>query len=192
MKGVIWLKVLIFSDLHGSYINKLPKEKPDVVFILGDLTWNEVRKIDTLYTCPKLGVLGNHDRPDLFDGTSIVNMHRKSIDFQGFNIAGFGGSPTYNNREYGQYREAEVSKFIRSLDKPIDIFLAHSNPQFSPSLNMKDSHRGFSSFTTLIEKHKPSYFLHGHLHENFEKKYLKTKIICIHGYSYVQISFLSK
>lgn len=186
------IKALIISDLHGSSSQRFPVDEPDIVFILGDLAWKDVRQIDSMYLCPKFGVLGNHDRPDLYEDTSIINLHATTIKFKGLTIAGFGGCPTYNQRNYGQYRESDVTRFIDTLRSPIDIFIAHSNPQLTPCLNFKDSHRGFSAFTKMIEKFKPEYFLHGHLHENYFEKYLKTNLICVHGFVYYDLRFMFK
>lgn len=189
MEGVVFMKALVFSDLHGYYASRLPKKNPDIVFILGDISWSEVRNIDEMYKCPKFGVLGNHDRPDLFEGTSIVNLHGKMINYNGIVIAGFGGCPVYNSRNYGQYREVDASRFVDSLSSKVNLFISHSNAQFSANLNFKDSHRGFSSFAKLIEKHKPAYFLHGHLHENTTQMIEKTSIICTYGFSEIELYF---
>lgn len=183
------MKALIFSDLHGYYASRLPKVDPDIIFLLGDISWSEVRNIDSMYSCPKFGVLGNHDQIDLYDGTSIIDMHQKIVVFNGLKIAGFGGCPIYNSRGYGQYREVDVSRFVDSMESSVDIFIAHSNPQFSPNLDSKDSHRGFSAFSRLISKNKLSYFLHGHLHENTTHIISNTSVICVHGFIEMELRF---
>jgi Icc-related predicted phosphoesterase len=94
----------------------------------------------------------------------------------------------YNQKGHGQYREVDVKKALEGLGERVDIFLAHSNPQWEPNVNTKDSHRGFSAFKTFIEQKRPSYFFHGHLHVNETQKMGRTQVICTHGYAIYDIN----
>jgi len=48
-------------------------------------------------------------------------------------------------------------------------------------------HRGFTAFLDLIEKHRPRYLLHGHVHLRYgvnikrEQEYLGTKVVNVCG-----------
>lgn len=172
------MKVLILSDLHNT------KEFPiiegiELLLLLGDIPWQTVALIDKAYSCTKFGVLGNHDRWDTYNNTEIVNLHSKVVDWNGLKIAGFGGAPRYNWKEDGQYEEHECFEFIKDLDK-VDIFLAHSNPSFSPVGEDRNGHRGFESFGYYIKHKSPRLFFHGHLHEDKEKTYQDTKIVTVY------------
>ena len=75
----------------------------------------------------------------------------------------------YNKQKYGRY---------------VDILVTHA-----PVLGMGDGvdvcHRGFECFKTFIDKYKPKYLLHGHVHlfdenENRFYKYGETTIINVY------------
>lgn len=155
------MKILAFSDSHG-WLKELPPVKPDLIFLLGDLDKKEVRLIDRSYSCPKFGVLGNHDSLFLYAETSVIDVHGRIVQHNGFAIAGFGGCPRYNTKS-NQYEEAEVQRFTESLPS-VDFFIAHANPMLQPSNDHTDPHRGFHAFTQYIKQKTPKYFLHGHLH----------------------------
>jgi Icc-related predicted phosphoesterase len=62
---------------------------------------------------------------------------------------------------------------IRKLWLPLkknrgfDILLTHA-----PARGLNDfedlPHRGFECFNTLLEKYEPAYFVHGHIHRNYD------------------------
>jgi Icc-related predicted phosphoesterase len=160
---MINMQILAFSDLHGM-TKELPLLNPDLIFLLGDLDPDEVRFIDQSYSCPKFGVLGNRDFLDLYTDTSVIDVHGRIVQHDGFTIAGFGGCPRYNTKS-NQYEEEEVQQFTDSLPS-VDFFIAHANPMLQPSNNRTNPHRGFHAFTQYITQKKPRYFLHGHLHKN--------------------------
>jgi len=163
-KGCDRMQLLFFSDSHGRF--QLPDTEIDALFLLGDIDYYELRHIDKEINCPKFGVLGNHDGFDYFHGTSIVNLHKQLVSFQGMTLAGFQGCPVYKrNKSFGQHTEEEVSSFTATLP-PVDIFISHANPQLTPSVDNENPHRGFLSFTEYIETKQPKIFAHGHLHES--------------------------
>lgn len=173
------MQILFLSDFHS--VGEIPNVQPDLVILLGDIDYYEIRKIDAYYTCPKLGVLGNHDGPDYFHGTSIIDLHKKIVEIEGMVFAGYEGSPTYNRRKYLQYTEEEVSYFTREL-KQVDFFIAHSNPSLQEEHLFDDAHRGFKEFTNYIQRKSPAYFVHGHIHESKEYFLGETKVISVYPY----------
>lgn len=157
------MKVLVFGD---TPIFQNIEENPDVIFLLGDIDYYMLRQISDAYPdVQKFGVLGNHDSPDFFEGTDIINVHKTIVDFKGMKITGFEGSPEYNKRKHLQYTESDVYEFVKDLEA-VDIFLAHSNPGIEGRTSLVDGHRGFSSFNYYINEKKPARFFHGHLHED--------------------------
>lgn len=171
------MKILIFSDLHGGY--QFQDENPDCIFLLGDIDYRELAEIDRSYSCPKFGVLGNHDAPSYFEDTSIVNVHGKIVTFNGITIAGFEGCPRYNTRSHTQYYEDEVSAFTDSLST-VDVFLAHSNPQWTLDEDTTNPHRGFQAFSDYIIEKQPRLFLHGHVHTDEVYQKAETTIISVY------------
>ena len=63
-----------------------------------------------------------------------------------------------------------------------DILVTHA-PAFEINDGNDLPHRGFKVFKRLMEKYRPKYFLHGHVHMNYGRQhircdqYLDTKII---------------
>ena len=88
-------------------------------------------------------------------------------------IAGLGGSMLYN---YGQSQYSEkqmqwrISKLVPRLiynkkrfGRALDILVTHA-PPFGMGDGEDLCHRGFSCFLSFMEKYKPKYLLHGHVH----------------------------
>lgn len=186
-KGVFFfMEIYIYSDIQGVEL-ELPEKEPDLIFLLGDIYWRDVEKIDNRYSCPKIGVLGNHDRMDTFVGTNIIDLHAKQIEISGIKIAGFGGSPIYNHKPSSpQYSEMEIKQFTDEIKK-IDIFLAHSNPAYEVDNDLTNAHRGFVSLANMMEEGKINYLFHGHIHENAEYLYKNTKVVVTHGLKRIEI-----
>lgn len=178
------MNILVISDSHG-FLPTLTSS-PDVVFLLGDIDYYELRKIDQLFTCPKFGVLGNHDGPDYFDGTSIQNVHEKVVEWNGYTIGGFGGCPRYNKRSFLQFHEQEAAAFVNNAPR-VDFFLAHSNPQFEVNHDLSDAHRGFRCFSHYIYQKQPAYFFHGHIHEADSYEANETTIISVYPTHFLTI-----
>lgn len=173
------MKFLFFSDSHGRF--DLPDVSFDALFLLGDIDYYELRHIDKEIDCPKFGVLGNHDAPDYFNNTNIVNLHQQVVTFKGITLAGFQGSPVYKKPYFGQHTEEEVYDFVSRIPS-VDIFIAHSNLQSTLNLDKTDAHRGFASFTEYIDKKSPKYFAHGHLHESKVTQIGETTLISVYPY----------
>jgi len=86
------------------------------------------------------------------------------------------------------YTERDMRRRIRRLwfslwrHKGIDILVTHA-----PARGVNDlddlPHRGFSCFLKLLEKYKPRYFVHGHIHREYgidisqKSSYGKTTVI---------------
>lgn len=156
------MNILFVTDWHGHDFS-LPKESVDILVALGDFDWKQIKRLDQLFTCPKLGLLGNHDRWDTYKNTDFVHMHTHVLDVNGIKFAGFDGSPRYNFKDAPQFEEGDVEDFTSGLFG-VDIFLAHANPMLTPSFDKTDAHRGFQAFTKYIDSKKPAYFFHGHNH----------------------------
>ena len=70
------------------------------------------------------------------------------------------------------FTERQMRRRIRKLrfqlwrHKGFDILLTHA-----PARHINDfdsvSHRGFVCFAELLEKYRPRYFVHGHIHKNY-------------------------
>ena len=147
-----------------------------------------VLKVQTPATNAFNSSLTSHYSGELIDGKCIYDKKRDLI------IMGLGGSMLYN---YGlsQYSEKQMKWRINKLvprllynkqkyGRYVDILVTHA-----PVLGMGDGvdvcHRGFECFKTFIDKYKPKYLLHGHVHlfdenENRFYKYGETTIINVY------------
>ena len=80
-------------------------------------------------------------------------------------------------------------KLRRKIERAggIDILLAHA-----PAAGIGDGedlcHKGFEVFNEIIETYKPSYFLHGHQHLNYNRDAVRLRTVdqtqIINGYEY--------
>ena len=167
------MKVLLVSDeecpaLWSEFARQRLREY-DLIISCGDLKAEYLSFLVTLARCPVLYVHGNHDtsydrRPpegcDCIDGKLVV--------YNGLRIMGLGGCKRYHPGEH-QYTEREMRRRIRKLWFPlwrsrgVDILVTHS-----PAEGLGDdndaAHRGFGCFRDFLEKYRPEYMCHGHVH----------------------------
>ena len=118
---------------------------------------------------------GNHD--EVYDRTppnGCICIDDDLFVFNGIRILGLGGSMFYNGGKY-QFTERKMNKRIRKLtpkllrNKGFDILITHA-----PAYGLNDAedltHKGFQAFIRLLDKYRPKYYLHGHVHMNYNWK----------------------
>lgn len=188
------MKILFLADEESKYLwdyyDKSKLEDIDLIISCGDLKPQYLSFLATMCHAPVLYVHGNHDTryKDNPPGGCIC-IEDSIYVYKGVRILGLGGSMEY---KYGgaehQYSEKNMSKRIKKLrwklkrNKGFDILVTHS-----PAYRINDSedlpHTGFKCFKTLMEEYKPAYFVHGHVHINYgrdfvrESKYCETTVI---------------
>lgn len=186
------MKILALSDeecpaLYDYYV---PGRLADYDLILscGDLKADYLSFIVTMARCPLLYVHGNHDtgydrRPP--EGCDCIDD--KLVVYNGVRILGLGGCLQYHPGAH-QYTEKEMRKRIRKLRfhlwraGGVDIVVTHAPPR-----GVGDSediaHRGFEALLELLDKYRPKYLLHGHVHLRYgqdqtrERRYGETTVI---------------
>ena len=170
------MKILAVADEEAKYYydyyqpGKL--KEFDLILACGDLHRAYLEFLVTMAGCPVLYVRGNHD-----DGFAqkppegCVCVEDRIYVHEGVRILGLGGSHRY--RQGGNmYTEKQMRRRIRRLrfqlwrHKGFDILLTHA-----PARGINDfdslSHRGFECFVELLDRYKPRYFVHGHIHKNY-------------------------
>lgn len=181
------MKILSVSDKVDKQLlvpnsSCLPA-RPDLILACGDLPPEYLTELRELYGVPLYFVEGNHDiRYHASPPTGCTNIHAKIVREQGIRIMGFSGSRWYNGG-INQYTEPEMKKIVRSLwfqllQLPkVDIIISHAPPRF---IHDKDDpcHKGFRSFVSLIEKQKPAWFIHGHIHAFFNDPAERITHVC--------------
>lgn len=174
------MKILAIADhespLLWDYFEKSYLEGIDLILSCGDLKPQYLSFLATFTQAPVLYVHGNHD--DRYEETppdGCICIEDKIYVHEGVRILGLGGSMRYKPGEH-QYTQSQMRRRVRRLwwslkfRKGFDILLTHS-----PAYQFNDGddlpHRGFEVFRTLLDKYKPAFFVHGHVHLNYGRKY---------------------
>jgi Icc-related predicted phosphoesterase len=196
------MKILSVSDRIETslYDEKAPQRYEGVELILacGDLPPEYLRFLRNVFNVPLLYVAGNHDiRYVEQPPTGCMNAHARLIKFKGLNIVGFEGSRWYNGGRY-QYTEAQMRRIVFKLvptlwwHKSIDFIVTHAPPRFIHDAEDL-CHRGFKSYRSLITRFSPRYFIHGHIHQEFENTaqrmtvFKNTHVINSYGHVFFEI-----
>ena len=178
------VRLLAVSDVVEPqlYNSRLPEwiGPIDAVLGSGDLPHYYLEFLLTVLNVPCFYVEGNHcssrhdgagrDMEPLPGG---INVHGRTVLWNGLLIGGLEGSPWYNGGPH-QYREREMAWQVRRLvpqlllnrlrtGRYVDILLTHT-PPFQIHDGTDLTHRGFRSFLPFIQRYHPLYLLHGHQH----------------------------
>ena len=196
------MKILALADIEAKYYYDYYKpgclDEFDLILACGDLKKRYLEFIATMAHCPVLYVYGNHDDCLITDPPGGCTCIENQIyEYMGIRIMGLGGSFAYRNGK-NMFTERQMKnrihklKFLLWRKKGIDILLTHS-----PAYGFNDmdniSHRGFECFLYLLEKYKPRYFIHGHVHMSYDCR--KPRIlscgdtIVINAYEYYKLEF---
>lgn len=170
------MRILAVGDIPSPYYydhytqGKL--DPFDLILSCGDLKQSYLEFMVTLAHCPLVYVLGNHD--DSFSAmppNGCICAENRIVVCQGLRILGLGGSYRYRSGP-NMYTEKQMQWRIRRLyfqmqkHHGFDILLTHA-----PARHINDletlSHRGFQCFVNLMDRYRPSYFVHGHIHRNY-------------------------
>jgi Icc-related predicted phosphoesterase len=167
------VKILCVSDeecpaLWDYYVPGRLKDC-DLILSSGDLKASYLSFLVTMARCPVLYVHGNHDESyDRKPPEGCDCIDDQLIEYGGLRILGLGGCPWYHPGKY-QYSEQDMKKRIRKLKFAlwraggVDIVVTHAPPKGVGDLD-DPAHQGFETLLEVIEKYKPQYLLHGHVH----------------------------
>lgn len=190
------MKILVIADEESislwDYYSPEKLEGVELIISCGDLKASYLEFLATMVKCPILYVPGNHDTSfaqnppggcECIDGKIYV--------YKGIRILGLGGSMKYKPST-NMYTEREMRRRIRKIKRSIffnsgfDILVTHS-----PARGWGDMddlpHRGFECFNELLERCRPLYMLHGHVHANYGSKFKRRLVhgsgtVIINGY----------
>jgi len=170
--------VEIFSDIHGDQaaLERLMGIEADYYFAAGDLvSWGrglerigEIlrRRAGRVYVLP-----GNHESAEQIAAFTrnfgLHDFHGRTLEIDGYQIAGLGYSnPTPFNTP-GEYGEKEIAARLSKFSglEPL-VLICHCPPFGTPLDRVREGvHAGSRSVRDFIEKHQPEYFFCGHIHE---------------------------
>ena len=151
---------------------------PDVVVSAGDLPWDHLEHVVAVLGAPALFVPGNHEPPAEAGGPAVPRgmtaLDGSVVEAAGLRLAGLGGCVRYNRGEH-QFTQAEYD--VRASDLletaagagAVDVLVSHA-----PPLGLGDgtdpSHLGIAALHTVIDRLRPTWHLHGHLHPHGMRK----------------------
>lgn len=197
------MKILAVADEEAAYYYDFyrPGKLSDIDLIVacGDLNKNYLEFLVTMARCPLIYVCGNHDdsiKENPPEG--CICIEDNIFEYQGLRFLGLGGSYRYKKDSRCMYTEKQMRGRILRLwpklcrHKGFDVLVTHA-----PVYNLTDlndlPHRGFACFTELLDKYKPKYMFHGHVHMNYgmkipvRKEYKDTVIINAYDHQILNI-----
>jgi uncharacterized protein len=214
------IKILAIADQVVPQLElvEIPERFRDVDLILscGDLPFDYLEYLVSRFNKPLYYVYGNHGPGDMGplcdDGMAkpapegCGNIHRRVVNHKGLLIAGLEGSLRYNNGPH-QYSQGQMRGMIRRMmfmlwrnkrryGRALDILITHAPPwgiHDEPDL----PHQGFRAFLPFIERYKPRYLIHGHIHLYRSDtprvtKFGETTVINAYGYQLLEIDVPSQ
>ena len=167
------MRILAISDTPEGWLwERWDRERVagvDLVISCGDLPATYLEHIVTLANVPLVYVQGNHDTAyDDHAPEGCVSIDGQLRDFRGLRVMGLGGSIRYNDEVHG-FTEAEMARkaarmaLLASATGGVDLVVTHA-----PLRGYGDladlPHRGFEALGRLVERTRPRYLLHGHVH----------------------------
>lgn len=180
------MKILFLADeeakVYWDFFKKEDFEGVDLIVSCGDLKAEYLSFLATMVPVPVLYVHGNHDaKYDKKPPEGCICIDDCIYEFKGVRILGLGGSHRYKPGPY-QFTEREMAKRVRKLfwklkfKKGFDILVTHS-----PARGLHDDedmcHMGFEVFNALIEQYRPKYFVHGHVHLNYGRQFVREDMV---------------
>ena len=170
------MRLLLISDEESPYLWDYYQpgrlKEIDAILSCGDLKKEYLEFLVTMVGKPLYYVPGNHDRHFVEappEGCECLD--EDLVNIGGVRVAGLGGCLRYRPGPY-QYTEKEMEARVRRLEKKIrkagglDILIAHAPPRGYGDAP-DGAHRGFAAFLPLMEKYRPRYVIHGHLHPSY-------------------------
>ncbi len=174
------MKILVISDKEAKalwdYYEPGKLDNIDLILSCGDLAPHYLSFLATFTTAPVLYVHGNHD--DCYSKTppeGCICIEDTVYVYKGVRILGLGGSMRYKPGIH-QYTQKEMTSRVKSLrfrlwrTKGFDILLTHS-PAFELGDGEDVPHQGFRAFRDLLNRYHPRYFVHGHVHTNYGRRF---------------------
>lgn len=145
----------------------------DMILSAGDLKAEYLSFLVTMANRPLVYVHGNHDGDyDRRPPEGCDSAEDRIVKVNGIRILGLGGCLRYNAGKAYHYTEQEMARRIRRLyfrlrrAGGVDIVLTHAPPRGIGDAE-DPAHRGFEAFLKLMERWKPRYLIHGHVHKRY-------------------------
>lgn len=209
------MQVLTISDeiVPAIYSLNVKQRYQDVKLVLscGDLPYYYIEFVVTMLGVPVYYVHGNHDTPEIQDGglevaeaRGAINLEGRGVRHDGLLIAGLGGCLRYKPEGTNMYTDAEMARRVWRLvpwmlfnnaryGRYLDVLITHA-----PPLGIHNGpdypHRGFRAFLWLMDRFRPRYLIHGHIHLSYgydtstQSRYGDTTVINTAGHRLLEIA----
>src|SRR5215203_2573987 len=182
------VNVLAVSDQIDQriYSPTLRQRMPDVDLVVscGDLPARYMEFLVDALDRPVYCVLGNRaeeltrggEKGKRYYPLGCIDLGGKVIrdEKTGLIFAGIPGSPKYNDFEPVQFTEFQVMRMMWRMaprlllnklryGRALDVLVSHAPPR---DINDQPdvAHRGFKAIRRFLQKYRPRYHLHGHIH----------------------------
>jgi Icc-related predicted phosphoesterase len=209
------MKILTISDrvdevLYSTVVRRVMGDV-DLVLSCGDLPAYYLEFIVTMLGGPLFYVVGNHanEIKGLYEAQEKweypkggENVDGRVVHYKGLLIAGLDGSNRYNDNPNFQYTEREMALKMWRLapwlainkllyGRYLDILITHA-PPYGIHDRTDPCHQGFRAFLTLMNRFRPQYLIHGHVHlyrpdEMVQTRYRDTFVINTYGYRTLKV-----
>ena len=177
------MRIMIVGDEESKslwdYFEPSKLEGIDLIISCGDLSPHYLSFLATFTKAPVIYVHGNHD--GCYERTppdGCICIDEMLYKYRGLRILGLGGAMKYRPGPH-MYSQKEMKKRVKKLrwkllfNKGFDILVTHA-----PAYRFNDGddmpHTGFEVFIKLLDKYKPKYFFHGHVHATYGGRYKRT------------------
>ena len=191
------MKILAISDEiakeYYDYYQPGMLDDIDLIISCGDLPREYLEFLVTMGKAPLLYVHGNHDASYLeHPPRGCICIEDRIFEYGGLRFLGLGGSYRYLPDGKFMYTESEMRRRIMKVwygirrRKGFDVLVSHA-PAYGCGDLDSPTHRGFHCFHYLLDRYKPAYMIHGHVHKTYNyqlpvrSKYKDTTIVNAFG-----------
>ena len=197
------MRVLVVADVEDKriydYFKKERVEGVELIVSCGDLKANYLDFLVSMVNVPMIYVHGNHDDLLLKDPPPGDCIEDTVFEYKGYRFLGLGGSMRYRKDGKCMYTETQM-KLRAARVKPkifrkrgIDILVTHAPAKGYGDLEDLP-HHGFDTFNDIMNRYRPAYMFHGHVHTNygrniktFQEHESGTKIVNACGYQILDL-----
>lgn len=166
------MKLLVISDAPDpglwDYFSKEKLQGADAIISCGDLPAAYLTFLVTMANKPLFYIHGNHDvKYETQPPEGCDCIEDKVVEFKGYRIMGLGGCMKYSGGPH-QYTERQMKRRIAKLGLAlrrggVDVLVTHAPAEGLGDMD-DPCHRGFACFKELMERFRPRYLIHGHVH----------------------------
>ena len=183
---------MLLSDVADpalwDYLNRSLLEGIGLILACGDLPAEYLSFLTCFTHAPIVYVRGNHDGGYTeHPPEGCICADGDLVTVEGLRILGLGGSMKYRHGQ-DMYTDAQMNRRVRRLWWKIaraggfDILLTHA-----PARGVGDQadlpHQGFTAFNRLMDRYRPRYMVHGHVHPQYATREFQR--VRRYGHTYV-------